>query len=401
MKEFNELFFEIEEDQEIKEAWQNALTEQKKSNKNKVIVISIIIVLIFLLFTNIFKKFFFNEYLYIIYGIVMVITFISIIIYINATKEKEKTIKNNLQNALAEQKGLKKDKWVAAFMCVLLFIFYFFLKNLSFAFYDSVNGFSKEILYILSIVFLIFFMSIIIFNSIGKENQKQSEYKNIFKQKIIKRILRNFYDDLEYFPEKEMPAIIYDRAEYKEFYNRYYSEDYFKCKLQNKYNISMAEILTEYYEESVDSEGNKTTSITIKFSGLFATTVIDKSIKSNLRIILNKLGKYDKNKINMDSKEFEKYFDVVATDKIIAMQLLTPDIMEEMINFRNNFNLEYEIVIRNNEIYLRFHSGELFEPRKLKKGIISKEDLEKYYNLIKFTYDLLNKLIKTIYETEI
>ena len=286
-------------------------------------------------------------------------------------------------------------------MCVLLFVFYFFLKNLSFAFYDSVNGFSKEILYILSIVFLIFFMSIIIFNSIGKENQKQSEYKNIFKQKIIKRILRNFYDDLEYFPEKEMPAIIYDRAEYKEFYNRYYSEDYFKCKLQNKYNISMAEILTEYYEESVDSEGNKTTSITIKFSGLFATTVIDKSIKSNLRIILNKLGKYDKNKINMDSKEFEKYFDVVATDKIIAMQLLTPDIMEEMINFRNNFNLEYEIVIRNNEIYLRFHSGELFEPQKLEKGIISKEDLEKYYNLIKFTYDLLNKLIKTIYETEI
>ena len=103
----------------------------------------------------------------------------------------------------------------------------------------------------------------------------------------------------------------------------------------------------------------------------------------------------------MDSKEFEKYFDVVATDKIIAMQLLTPDIMEEMINFRNNFNLEYEIVIRNNEIYLRFHSGELFEPQKLEKGIISKEDLEKYYNLIKFTYDLLNKLIKTIYETEI
>ena len=192
MKEFNELFFEIEEDQELKEAWQNALTEQKKSNKNKLIVISIIIVLIFLLFTNIFKKFFFSEYLYIIYGIVMVITFISIIIYINATKEKEKTIKNNLQNALAEQKGLKKDKWVAAFMCVLLFVFYFFLKNLSFAFYDSVNGFSKEILYILSIVFLIFFMSIIIFNSIGKENQKQSEYKNIFKQKIIKRILRKY-----------------------------------------------------------------------------------------------------------------------------------------------------------------------------------------------------------------
>ena len=82
MKEFNELFFEIEEDQELKEAWQNALTEQKKSNKNKLIVISIIIVLIFLLFTNIFKKFFFSEYLYIIYGIVMVITFISIIIYI-------------------------------------------------------------------------------------------------------------------------------------------------------------------------------------------------------------------------------------------------------------------------------------------------------------------------------
>ena len=103
----------------------------------------------------------------------------------------------------------------------------------------------------------------------------------------------------------------------------------------------------------------------------------------------------------MDSSEFEKYFDVITDNKIIAMQLLTADVMEEMIEFENKTNMKYDIVVKENEIYLRFHCGDMFEPQSVRKGIINKAQLEKYFYMLNFTYNLSNRLIELINETEI
>ena len=83
------------------------------------------------------------------------------------------------------------------------------------------------------------------------------------------------------------------------------------------------------------------------------------------------------------------------------MQLLTADVMEEMIEFENKTNIKYDIVIKEDEIYLRFHCGSMFEPQALKKGIINKEQLERYFYMLNFTYNLSNRLIELINETEI
>ena len=48
----------------------------------------------------------------------------------------------------------------------------------------------------------------------------------------------------------------------------------------------------------------------IEFNGLFAKIILDKNINSELRIMQNGKFLLDKNKLNMDSSEFEKYFDV-------------------------------------------------------------------------------------------
>lgn len=99
--------------------------------------------------------------------------------------------------------------------------------------------------------------------------------------------------------------------------------------------------------------------------------------------------------------EFEKYFDVSATNKIIGMQLLTADVMEELIDFENKTNMKYDIIINNNNIYLRFHCGTMFEPANLKKGVLDEKILEKYFYMLNFTYNLSDKIIKLINETEI
>ena len=245
-----------------------------------------------------------------------------------------------------------------------------------------------------------FFGGIVIFGVSRIFAKKYKKYAIVFKKTVIEKLIGNFYNNLEYYPEKQMPKRIYDEEKY-EYYNRYYSDDYIEAKINNKYDIGMAEVKTVEERTERDSKGNTRTRTYTKFHGIFAKIVIDKSINSELRIKQNGSYGFSKNRLEMDSSEFEKYFDVSATNKIIGMQLLTADVMEELISFINKTNLRYDIVIKNNNIYLRFHCGTMFEPENLKKGAIDKEKIEKYFYMLNFTYNLSDKIIKIINETEI
>ena len=244
------------------------------------------------------------------------------------------------------------------------------------------------------------FLGVLIFGISMIFTNKYKKYASAFKRVVIKELIKNFYDNSEYYPEKQFPKRIYDEGEY-EYYDRYYSDDYIEAKINNEYDIGMAEVKTVEVRTERDSNGNTRTRTYTKFHGIFAKIVIDKSINSELRIKQNGSYRFSKNRLEMDSSEFEKCFDVSATNKIIGMQLLTADVMEELIEFINKTNMRYDIVIKNNNIYLRFHSGIMFEPQALKKGIIDKEHLQKYFYMLNFTYNLSDKIIKLINETEI
>lgn len=245
-----------------------------------------------------------------------------------------------------------------------------------------------------------FFIGILILCISMFFTKKHRKYTTVFKKIVIENLIKNFYNNSEYYPEKQMPRRIYDEEKY-EFYNRYYSDDYIEAKINNKYDIGMAEVKTVHETTRRDSDGRTHTTRTTMFHGIFAKIVIDKSINSELKIKRNGSGVFGKNRLEMDSSEFEKYFDVSATNKIIGMQLLTADVMEELIDFENKTKMKYDIVIKNNNIYLRFHSGTMFEPQALKKGIIDKAYLQKYFYMLNFTYNLSDKIIKLINETEI
>ena len=309
--------------------------------------------------------------------------------------EENQEIKKSWQEAREEQKKMNKIRVIIAIITIVLGLGFIILKmNLNS--YKEFNAFL-----IIPSLFFIFFVNLIAFVITCLISKKQNAYKLEFKQVIIKKLIDNFYDNLEYYPLKEMPERIYEKPNYNEYYNEYHSEDYFEGQIKNKYYIDMAEVFTEHVETHTDSEGNTHTTRTTIFHGLFAKVTSEKSITSELRIVQDKIGKYNKNRLNMDSSEFEKYFDVITDNKIIAMQLLTADVMEEMIEFENKTNMKYDIVVKENEIYLRFHCGDMFEPQSVRKGIINKAQLEKYFYMLNFTYNLSNRLIELINETEI
>ena len=253
--------------------------------------------------------------------------------------EENQEIKKSWQEAREEQKKMNKIRGIIAIITIVLGFGVIILKmNLNS--YKEFNAFL-----IIPSLFFIFFVNLIAFVITCLLSKKQNAYKLEFKQVIIKKLISNFYDNLEYYPLKEMPERIYEKPNYNEYYNEYHSEDYFEGQIKNKYYIDMAEVFTEHVETHTDSEGNTHTTRTTIFHGLFAKVTSEKSITSELRIVQDKIGKYNKNRLNMDSSEFEKYFDVITDNKIIAMQLLTADVMEEMIEFENKTNMRFDIVV--------------------------------------------------------
>lgn len=271
---------------------------------------------------------------------------------------------------------------------VMLYIYYYYYSNIVYL---------PKIAIVFAIVIINLFLYIII--SIAFSGNKTA-LVGAFKYSVIQKLLCNFYDNVNYSPKNMMPERIYEEPKYNEFYDIYRSDDYMEAKIDGKYDIKMAEIHTLKEETHTDSDGHTTTTETTKFHGIFSRIQMEKSINSNLLIMENH-SFFKKDRLDMDSQEFEKLFDVSATNQIIGMQLLTHDIMELLISFKKQTGIEYDISIYNNIMYLRFHTGSMFEFRSFKKGAFDEKMLREYYDVLDFTCKLSKMLIDLIENTEI
>lgn len=306
--------------------------------------------------------------------------------------------KNNELNIAWKEakKERKKASTISLIVCLIIAAVYLLYVFPSIKIMHATN----YILLFLPLIVIEVFAFVIITLVFSK---KSSIYNKVYKDKVIKELINNFYDKVEYFPTKEMPEYIYNEGNYDYFesYNIYESEDYFEALLQSKYSIQMAEVVTKKEESKVNKDGEEETTVVTKFEGLFAKITMEKSLNTTLRIMQNGNGLWQNNKLKMDSSEFEKYFDVQTPDKILGMRILTADIMEELVQFQNKTNVKYDIYIQNNNLYLRFCLSNMFEPTNLKNGPIDKKDIEKYFYALNFTYNLANKIITVINDIDI
>lgn len=159
------------------------------------------------------------------------------------------------------------------------------------------------------------------------------------------------------------------------------------------------EMVELHIEKEVKGE-NSTTHIPV-FDGLFVMSQISKNVCEELRVSPDKFKLFEGyNKTVLDSSEFEKKFDVYSSDKIMAMRILSADTMEALTSFYNKYKIDFEILIKGNELYLRFFTGNLFEYKSL-KFMSNKKELFLYYTTVKFVIDLTKKINNVVNEIEI
>lgn len=216
-------------------------------------------------------------------------------------------------------------------------------------------------------------------------------YKESFKNNVIKNFVKYINPTLDYYPDGGLNMV--DQYKNANFDNEKIinvtTDDYIKGVDNNNVRIEMANI----FAESKHLDKN------IVYEGIFSVTQINTHLNNEIKVTKNKfLLNKDNENVLMDVQEFEKYFDVSSGSHILAMQILTHDIMDDLVNFYKSYNIDFEILFKDNNIYIRFKTGIMFEANLLKKSC-DINTLWIYYSILNFVTNLtikINKVLKDV-----
>lgn len=240
-------------------------------------------------------------------------------------------------------------------------------------------------MYVGAVLFAIFLLGLFIYDKkerIGKDSG--TIYINKFKEKIITPMIQEILPNSTYYNNGGMDEECYSSGNWEKF-DMYKSDDEIvsKIKLSEYQNTEVETLISEVHTkvETRDSDGY--TTYNTAFCGLVGYIKLPKNIEGYIKVVKNasKAVNEVNNKLEMDMSEFEKMFDVETDDKIKAMQLLTADVMAELINLTSTSDVKFEFYINNDIMHIRFHTGPMFEPDTFGKSI--------QYNLLKSYFNTL------------
>ncbi len=95
----------------------------------------------------------------------------------------------------------------------------------------------------------------------------------------------------------------------------------------------------------------------------------------------------------LESPDFEKAFEVHTTDQVEARFLLTPDVMQRLIDLENTFKgKKLRCAFDSGQLFLAMEGGDLFEPGSMRKPL---DDPSRVSDLVQ-DFSALFKLIDTL-----
>ena len=222
-------------------------------------------------------------------------------------------------------------------------------------------------------------------------------YRRVFKQTVIENLVKNYNPKL-YYSIDGITRMDYKISEFDSRFDDFQSEDRIYGRLKTGDNVQIAEIITYDIRITNDLNGRGREERVKTFSGMYGIVRLEKNLLSNIQISLNSIMKRNnKNRIEMDSSEFEQYYDLITKDKITAMRIFTSDLIEEMVELREKTKTPIELRIVDNYIFFRYRCGQMFEPPLIRNGL-DKKLLKNYYKYIYYPIEFLEKLCNNINE---
>lgn len=237
------------------------------------------------------------------------------------------------------------------------------------------------------------------------------DYRSNFKQMIIEPLIHFIDPNLSYTPDGFIDLLIFRRADiFQRYVNEYDGED-LVCGTIDKTTIRFSEVRAYYKEENENSL--LTSALTPKdsvgalldkykhtiFKGLFFVADFNKDFLGQVLVMPDKAEKYfgrfgkmlqSHNFIRgelmkMDNAEFEQAFAVYGSDQIQSRYVLTPVIMNKILDFKKKTGAAICLSFKDSVLYITVPcKRNLFEPKYFKSIVDYIETFRYFQDLTLF-----------------
>ena len=249
-----------------------------------------------------------------------------------------------------------------------------------------------------SVIFMVFpplfiVVVLIIIKWITKtKNELTSMYKDVF----VRELLENNFENVVYQPTNGFTKDAVDSFDICRMGNRFFAEDYLNASFRG-INFEVSDVRVA--DESSDEDSSSTTML---FEGRFITFDFSRELASSVKIFSDKF-KYRaltrketrQEKVELESVEFNKKFDVFSDNPHDAFYLITPNFMERL----NALTTKYKSVamsVTGRSVVVAFNEPEnnAFDP----KTMAGKVDYVEEQAKIQSDIDDIKIIISTIFD---
>jgi hypothetical protein len=231
-------------------------------------------------------------------------------------------------------------------------------------------------------------------------------YTQRFKAEVMNRIVRFFDPSLSFRPDAAIEQSTYMGSKiFPHKPDRYKGEDLVEGKI-GVTAIRFSELHTEYKTTRRDSKGNTHTEWHTIFQGLFFQGDFNKNFSGSTVVLpdsaealFGKFGQWLQSfsfgrdqLIKMDDPEFEKLFVVYGTDQIESRYILSPALMQRIVEFKTKRNRPLHLSFVGSSIFVALSdSHNMFEP-KIFSSILDFETICEYFNDLRLAVEIVEDL---------
>lgn len=222
---------------------------------------------------------------------------------------------------------------------------------------------------------------------------RHKELRAEFKREIVTRVVRYFSPAVRYSPGSGIDRAKFRRgALFKQGIDRYRAEDHVAGKL-GLTEFEVSEVHAEYKQTTRDSKGRTSTTWHTIFRGLYLVADFNKAFHGQTVVLpdsleqafgwlgqkLQGMNLVRGQLIKLEDVEFEKAFVVYGDDQVEARYILTPVLMQRMLELRRNVGGRVYFSFTGSQVHVAIPSGQNhFEPR-LSRALTLDHSAEEYY----------------------
>ena len=224
-----------------------------------------------------------------------------------------------------------------------------------------------------------------------KLNKERKITKKEYKQKVMRPIVHFIDDSLNYQPTSFISKSQFSESKiFTQRIDRYKGDDLIEGTI-GKTDIRFSEVHAEYYTTDKDGKRHYHTI----FKGIFLIADFHKDFSGETYVLVDtaeklfgKLGKVFQKAnfirpklVKMEDPVFEKAFVVYGSDQIESRYILTPAMMERMMNLKKKSD-RVQFSFKNSQVYIALPVKKNLFEAPLFKSMLNFDVIQEYYEYL-------------------